>query len=706
MSSAWPRKTIRFASFEVDPASGELRKDGIRIRLQDQPFKILLALLERPGEVVTREELRQRVWGSDTFVDFDHGLSAAVNRLREALDDSAETPRFVETLARRGYRFVAPVEGAQAAAALPGRSRRLTVWAVSITAVAVLLTTTFWFAGRNLQRAAPEPMRVVQLTAVNGSATQPSFSPDGSQVAFSWNGEKEDNFDIYVKRVGDATALRLTSDPDVDEYPAFSPDGGQIAFAGSRRQSGVFLVSALGGTERRLASVEIGSRPSWSTDGRFLAAARLYDRRSQGADNGAVFLIPVEGADEPRRIITPKPGTWYEDPAFSSDGRQLAFHLCRGFGECQLQVVDLNTQSLPKGEPRSVPSKRDPGKAPLLTARGLAWISENSLVAAQPLGMPGARLWRVPVSGLEGPFPLELAGAGATFPAFSAKGRRLAFTRERNRPAVYSWQEGGVLAPVLLSSLGDYNPRFSHDGRRIAFASRRSGDQTSVWVADADGTRSSQVTLGISSYCGTPRWSPDDRWIAFDSRGQDGGWNIWIVEAAGGRARQLTRGVGDNVIPSWSRDKKWIYFASNRSGRFEVWRAPVDSGPTEQVTQKGGVVAFESTDGARLYYTKSYEGTEGLFTIPLPSGGETQVVSERIFVRGFDVFPDGVYYISERGPGRNQIRFQSFDGGRSRTIAEIDMPLAIGLAVSPDRKTFLFTRTTRSSDLMVIENFP
>jgi cholera toxin transcriptional activator len=107
------RRTLRFAAYEVDLAAGELRKNGTRIRLQEQPFQILVYLLERPGEVVTREELRQKLWPADTFVDFDHSLNTAVNKLRESLGDSASSPRYVETLARRGYRFLAPVQPAE-----------------------------------------------------------------------------------------------------------------------------------------------------------------------------------------------------------------------------------------------------------------------------------------------------------------------------------------------------------------------------------------------------------------------------------------------------------------------------------------------------------------------------------------------------------------------------------------------------------------
>ena len=113
MSARHANGIFRFGAYEAESGSGELRKSGLRLRVQEQPFQVLLVLLERPGEVVTREELRQKLWPADTFVDFDHGLNTVINKLREALSDSAANPRFIETLARRGYRFLAPVEFVQ-----------------------------------------------------------------------------------------------------------------------------------------------------------------------------------------------------------------------------------------------------------------------------------------------------------------------------------------------------------------------------------------------------------------------------------------------------------------------------------------------------------------------------------------------------------------------------------------------------------------
>ncbi len=120
-------RVVRFGIFEANLSLGELRKNGAKIRLQEQPFQVLAILLERPGEVVTRDELRTRLWNAETFVDFDHSLNTAINKLRDALDDSAANPRFVETLAKRGYRFIAPIrrEELPLAASLQTRAAKI-----------------------------------------------------------------------------------------------------------------------------------------------------------------------------------------------------------------------------------------------------------------------------------------------------------------------------------------------------------------------------------------------------------------------------------------------------------------------------------------------------------------------------------------------------------------------------------------------------
>ncbi len=180
---------VRFGVYEVDPYSGELRRNGIRVKLQEQPFQILTMLLERPGEVISREELQRRLWPADTFVDFDHSLNAAIKRLRDALRDSADDPRFVETLARRGYRFVAPVAGA-----LPSRGTgsnnvpRPSYVARWIAATLVLIAgciSVGWHIGhRTVQPVAPHEVRLT-ANSVDVPVYREALSPDGKLLAYT-----------------------------------------------------------------------------------------------------------------------------------------------------------------------------------------------------------------------------------------------------------------------------------------------------------------------------------------------------------------------------------------------------------------------------------------------------------------------------------------------------------------------------------------
>ncbi len=177
-----------------------------------------------------------------------------------------------------------------------------------------------------------------------------------------------------------------------------------------------------------------------------------------------------------------------------------------------------------------------------------------------------------------------------------------------------------------------------------------------------------------------------------------------MTELTGGPARALTHATADSAVPSWSREGNWVYFYSNRSGRLEIWRVPAQGGPAEQVTKRGGYTAFESADGKTLYYTKSEIGAEGLFALPLAGGEEKQVIKDRVAHRGFVVLSDGIYYITGTDP-KCEVRFHEFATGRSQRVFATEVPLSFGLAVSPDRKTFLYTRVSSEAEIWMIENF-
>src|SRR5215467_12311143 len=206
-------QVIRFATFEVDLQAQELRKAGLRLKLSGQPFQVLAILLEQPGTVVTREELQKRLW-PDTFVDVDHNLNTAINKIREALGDSAENPRFVETLPRRGYRFIgsitdngtaAPevvhaVEDRSTSGSEPAAKRRALLTSGLLGAVILLAAGGVWIYNRRGTPVAPAQRTLTRITFDDGLQLGPAWSPDRSSVAYSSNhGGK---LDIWVQRIG------------------------------------------------------------------------------------------------------------------------------------------------------------------------------------------------------------------------------------------------------------------------------------------------------------------------------------------------------------------------------------------------------------------------------------------------------------------------------------------------------------------------
>ena len=328
---------VRFGTFEVELAAGVLRKHGTRIKLQTQPFQVLVALLENPGAVVTRDELRRRLWANDTFVDFEHGMNAAVARLRLALVDSAERPRYVETLAKRGYRFIGEVEHPavvlidaprSVSAVAHGETKR---WPAKLILATAALVAIAAVALRLIPRDPVPPPLSMPLTAFQGSELDPALSPDGRNVAFAWNGEREDNFDIYVLLIGSVTPRRLTRNAADDLHPAWSPDGQTIAFL--RRLgdnlAALMLVPSTGGPEHRIAEVRNDEMRrsrlaslAWSPDGKWLAVSH----REQGPAHEGIYLFSLTG--EKRQLTSPPENAFGDHmPSFAPDGRKLAF--CR-----------------------------------------------------------------------------------------------------------------------------------------------------------------------------------------------------------------------------------------------------------------------------------------------------------------------------------------------------------------------------------------
>ncbi|HTF45669.1 MAG TPA: winged helix-turn-helix domain-containing protein, partial [Terriglobales bacterium] len=621
-------RTFQFGAYEVDQRSGELRKHGVKIRIQEQPFQILVLLLDRPGEIVGREEIRGKLWPENTFVDFDNAISSAVRKLREALSDSADNPRFIETLAKRGYRFIGPIETRLPAPLAVPKRTRIRVVPIAAGMLLILGIAAWWLWPR------PKPAAVqstpLPLTAARGWERNPSFSPDGSQVAYAWDETGTgNNSHIYIKLVGSGRPVQLTQDAKPDVVPSWSLDGRSIAFVRVLDQgSAIYLIPPVGGTERKLAEGYFYGSIHWSPDGRFLAVA---DRKSANKPP-SLYRMDAENGEELRLTTPPGASSTDADPVFSPDGRKLLFARCGGAYTCGLYLLDLSAGYRPSAEPRLL--REGPGPI-----SGAAWTADakEAIYAFSDRGdIWSFRLMKIRVEPGAKPERMTYAAESISGPAIAPRGDRLAYTQNSEDIDIWQIQTGKPPRSFASSTRIDFSPQYSPDGKRVAFSSSRSG-QMEVWVSNAEGGNLVQLTSS-AEHSGTPRWSPDGRWIAFDRHLNDG-WHIFVMASDGGHARQLTFDAADQVMPSWSRDGSSIYYASNRTGRFEVWKTPAKGGQGTQVTRSGGWTAFESPDGHSLYYTKNLDnndGFSGLWQLPGSHGEERQVL-ESVGSRAFAV---------------------------------------------------------------------
>jgi len=346
---------LQFGSYELDPSAHELRKHGLKVRLSPQAFRVLGCLLERRGELVTRDQLFHELWPEDTHVEYEANLNAIVRVLREALGDSARNPRFIETEPKAGYRFIAPVSaivqpspGLEPAVLQPIRR---TTWVLRVALSLVIVCVAGWVLWRVL-RADSSGLTQIKLTQIShflGVAGHPSFSPDGTHLAFHWNGTQRGDYDVYVMRIVSDELRRVTTDPADDMDPAWSPDGRDIAFvrAASNTESLLILAPAMGGAERAVARLPRVRAFAWSPDGQWIAySLAAPDNPSNAAENQGIRAISL--ATGQTVAVTPsRNGDTDSFPSFSRDGRTLAF-----VRRAELWSVaidrNLKTQSTPK----------------------------------------------------------------------------------------------------------------------------------------------------------------------------------------------------------------------------------------------------------------------------------------------------------------------------------------------------------------------
>ena len=750
-----PPGLIRFGPFALDPTSRELRKRGSLVKLQPQQIAVLLLLIERAGQIVSREEIHQHIWGNDTFVDFERGINFSINQIRAALGDDAASPRFIETISRRGYRFIAPIEngdsgdsastasvaqiengGSAGAAAsvipisgdrnstasadqeqvtassdvratLPARPLfgKGILIGLSLLAIVAGLVGYRVFSTRakqTLPKSQFPNMRITQLTSLPGQYGYPTFSPDGKQIAFIWDGENPVKGDLYVQWVGGEKPLRLTHTSTGYVCCAdWSPNGGQIIFGRcDDNGGGVYTIPALGGSERKLTDVVCqygyGGGAKWTADGKSLV---LVDSCAPGAPPGIVVFSLQTGE---KRCLHSPPAYDEADrnPTLSPDQRTVAF-LRGGTGKYEINTVAFSGGNLRELTKEEINWKNFT----------LMWSPDGKYIAFES----GDRMARVPVSG----GPVEFNAVYPRLGTLSPDGRRLANVEPaavwRSPPMVWRAKlanAGGKVVSqsrVLVSATGNSSAQLSPSEQQLVFHSLRSGTEQ-IWKSKADGSDPLQLTFFETGVPGTPRWSPDERWIAFDYRSSAHRGQIYLIDSEG---RNLRRFSSDDshtdCVPSWSRDGKAVYFASNRSSDWQVWRREISTGKETQITQGGGFAAFESYDAKTLYYSKFDRA--GIWKIPV-GGGQEVLVTDSLHLGywgNFAVTDNGLYLIDVDAKGGPALMYYNFQTGRLSPILTFEkdpVGWTPNLAASRDGRTLLYAQVEfENSTISMAENF-
>ena len=595
-------------------------------------------------------------------------------------------------------------EAAGGATEKPTSRRKSAKWiAAGIVVVSLVVAGVLWYANRRVPQAPVEVLNAVPLTTYPGIEDEPTLSPDGSQVAFTWAGENGENTDIWVKVIGTEPPLRLTSNPARDFSPAWSPDGRWIAF--SREMPGgkvaVFLISPIGGQERILTETLLPSMwvrspfLAWTRDSHSLVIAA---RDMMGKETN-LFLFSLE-TREKRKLTA---GAVDSLPAVSPDGSRLVFCRWASWANSDLYLTEISDELAQPTEPKRLTFEY---------ARSVwaAWSSGGRALSYSVRKGTEANLWRTDLTGSGRPQRLVTSGQFCSNPVVSCQGDRLVYVQRTGRSNLWRMetpsphQQAKPPEKFITTSRFNAAPRFSPDGKRIAFISDSSGTYQ-IWVCNSDGSNPVQVTsLAEGFWAWYFPWSPDSSQLTFQWH-NEGRREVYVVNAGGGRPQRLTTTSGEyprgSGNPSWSRDGQWILFDREEAG---IWKIPVGGGDPVQLI-KNAWCPVEAPDGKSLYYAIGEPEVMRIVRVQ-KEGGESQEVLDAVDdSESYEFIGNEIYFISRRDPASHySIRCLDTTTGDIRSIATFDHQI-YSLTVSPDRRWILWAQGEYDSDLMLVENF-
>ncbi len=695
-----------FESFILDTEKMVLIEGQDQQSLTRKKYEILLMLVTNAGRVLTRSEIIKEVW-PDQVVE-EGNLTTQIHSIRQLLRDDPRNPRIIVTVQGLGYKFLPEVTVvydpvvASVSEVKHGRldvtSRRMRTGLLAILAITAIIGSLVL-----IRSAWPRPKEIpipIQFTAYSGIEQYPALSPDGSFIAYTWDGDDLHNRDIYIQHTNGSRQIRLTSYPGTDRQPVWSPDGLQLAFLRADDEAGtpdhLIVVPTLGGPERELARVDGGL--DWSPDGKNLAVTGL------AGDGGGMglFLISADGSARQQITSQDRAGHVFDStPRFSPDGRTVAFLRSMGSEQNQIFIVDLRN-----GELRQLTNERH-----LILPGSLEWDPDGTKIFFISRQAGPAQLWQASLAG-DKPSPVPSVPTPITAFTIDRQGSLLAYTNEiiDTRIEVYNLSKNEQPC-IINSTRTDGFPQISPDGSQLAFGSDRTGWEE-IYLANADCSNVRQLTNFRELGVGSPRWSPDGNRIVFDRRNR-GESDIYTIDLNGAQTVRVSDAIGSNFLPFWPPGGEWIYFSSNRAlprTANQTWKVRVSGGEAVIVTPSGPVSRTSpilSADGRTLYHNRQNR----LAQFDLATGTESEIIemSDVYIGRNWDIGQDTIYFFRyEAGPA-SSIERLDLRTRRITTVGRVVEATANGLdslSVARDERRFAVSRPyVGLSDIMLVKNW-
>ena len=737
MVSPASAENIAFGEFEAKLGSRELCRKGVKVRLPDQSFHILVMLLERRGELVTREQIRQRLWPGDTFVDFDHGLNNAVNRLREALGDSADSPQFIETLHRRGYRFIGSINGsfllnvAETIANVTGKrleDEQIPAAGVRVAKspwlgryrwalLALLITTVILAIASRLldRRNAPSSRSFVlppegtrfNLTGDNGGSV--ALSPDGSKLAFvaiNAKGEAQ----IWVRPLGSLRA-EVVIGSEGATFPFWSHDGESLGFFAEGKLK---KISRHGGTPVVLCDAPFGRGGSWNRNGVIIFAPASHTAIYRVAETG--------GTPEQITAVNSAIHTTHRWPRFLPDGDHFLYiaatHAREGPNGRSGTRNGIYVSSLDGKENKFLIAT----DADATFASGYLFFLQGDTLMAQPFDPNRAELRGQAIPTVE----KVLYDQTIWKVVFDASNDALMAyeTGDHVTGMQYLWYDrAGNEIGALFDRGYHIEPNFSPDGNRLADSlGMTKGD---VWVHDLSRGVSTQVTSDADQNS-SPIWSRDGERLFFACKTQH--YNLCSVDLSGARPKQIVLDTGVDIWPiALSADGRFLLYGQGLNigrARSQLWVYPSGGQPFRLL--KGDAIEADgqfSPNGHWVVYTSNQTGRDevyvGEFLPPASRATHESAVGQRwqVSISGghsprWNRNGKEIFYISSD----NTViavpitkTGSTLEVGTAHTLFRADPDPSIGIPydVSPDGRRFLINTAPpeKAAPITLVENW-